>query len=90
MRPSTGRNLVNCLSCNIKIDVGEHPEVGQIVTCKNCETEFELIDLDPLTLDWPLDEEDEEDLDYLDEDEDEDFFDDFEDEDDDYDDDDDY
>ena len=46
--------------------------VGRQVTCANCDSELEVVWLDPLELDWPmLDLDDEEEDDDFDEDEDE-------------------
>ena len=83
---------IPCLVCDNKIDLGASPEVGQIFVCEGCDTEFELVALDPLTIDYPLYAEtedseddllDEDDEFFEDDDDDDDFYDD-EDDDDDY------
>jgi lysine biosynthesis protein LysW len=51
-----------CPQCGKEISVGSQPRIGQAVTCANCDSELEVVWLDPLELDWPmldLDEEDE-------------------------------
>ena len=62
--------IVKCLLCNKFIDVGVNPTVGKFITCKNCESVYEIINVDPVMIDWPyyeddyLDEEDLYDYDY--------------------------
>jgi hypothetical protein len=41
-----------CLDCERKIDLGADPRVGQRVRCLYCEVELEVINLEPLELDW--------------------------------------
>lgn len=41
-----------CLDCECKIDLGPDPRVGQRVRCNYCQVEFEIINLEPLELDW--------------------------------------
>jgi hypothetical protein len=41
-----------CLECERKIDLGDHPQVGQRVKCEYCEVQLEIINLEPLELDW--------------------------------------
>lgn len=87
------KNTVACISCDAYINVGAHPEIGQLLVCNQCDAELEIIDLDPLTLDWPMYEDAEESDEEFLEDEEEDFLDDdedFFDDDDEDDDDDDY
>jgi len=64
-------NEAVCPSCNAQVSVKGTPKIGLHVTCKSCDTELEVVWLDPLELDWPMDESDgelEEDADSLDED----------------------
>ena len=44
-----------CLDCDRAIDLGYNPRVGQRVICPRCETKLEIINLDPLELDWVYD-----------------------------------
>jgi hypothetical protein len=41
-----------CLDCERIIDLGPDPQVGQRVKCAHCEVELEIINLEPLELDW--------------------------------------
>jgi hypothetical protein len=41
-----------CLDCERRIDLGPEPQVGQRVKCSYCEVELEVINLEPLELDW--------------------------------------
>lgn len=45
-----------CPSCGAQVAVKGTPKIGLHVTCKSCDTELELVWLDPLELDWPMDE----------------------------------
>lgn len=62
-----------CPQCGNEVPVGAQPKLGKIVECKECGAELEIVWLDPLELDWPLDEdeydEEDEDLDDFEEEE---------------------
>lgn len=45
-----------CPSCGAQVSVKGTPKIGVHVTCKSCDTELEVVWLDPLELDWPMDE----------------------------------
>jgi alpha-aminoadipate carrier protein LysW len=47
---------VTCPSCGENVNVSDKPKMGQRVVCKECDTELEVVWLDPLELDWPMDE----------------------------------
>lgn len=49
-------NEAACPSCNATVTVKGTPKIGVHVTCKSCDTELEIVWLDPLELDWPMDE----------------------------------
>jgi len=49
-----------CPQCSYEISVGSQPHVGQQVVCPSCGSELEVVWLDPLELDWPLLDDDEE------------------------------
>ncbi|MGW8144619.1 MAG: hypothetical protein ACWGN2_09510 [Anaerolineales bacterium] len=66
VNPRQTDSAVKCLICNEMIDLGINYKVGKFVTCKNCESVYEIINIDPVMIDWP----------YYD-DGDEDFYDDF-------------
>jgi alpha-aminoadipate carrier protein LysW len=80
--------VAKCPECGAPVRVPNSVEVGDQVTCRSCGEELEVIDTDPLTLDYLSDfdefdeeEEEEEFEDEFDEDEDWDEFDEDEDED---------
>ena len=50
---------VECLLCNKDIYVGNNPILGKFITCKSCESVFEIINIDPVMIDWPYYEDDE-------------------------------
>ena len=56
-----------CPQCGYEISVGSQPHVGQQVVCPSCGSELEVVWLDPLELDWPLLDDDEEEYEDLDE-----------------------
>lgn len=45
-----------CPSCGAQVSLKGTPKIGTHVTCKSCDTELEVVWLDPLELDWPMDE----------------------------------
>jgi len=51
-------NAVECLLCYEDIDVGINPKISKFITCKNCEMVFEIINLDPIMIDWPYYDDD--------------------------------
>ncbi|MCB9420921.1 MAG: hypothetical protein H6667_14030 [Ardenticatenaceae bacterium] len=57
-------DVAYCPECDAKINV-KSPKLGQIVTCRVCDTRLEVVDLKPLELDWAF-EDDYDDLDDLD------------------------
>jgi alpha-aminoadipate carrier protein LysW len=46
-----------CPQCGVEVSVGSQPKLGKLVKCKECGAELEVVWLDPLELDWPLDED---------------------------------
>ena len=51
--PTTAKRIVvDCLDCERPIKLTFHPLIGQIITCPHCDAEFEVIEVDPLELDW--------------------------------------
>jgi hypothetical protein len=40
------------------MDVGVNPTIGKFITCKNCESVYEIINIDPVMIDWPYYEDD--------------------------------
>jgi lysine biosynthesis protein LysW len=57
-----------CPECDTKITFKKEPELGQRVTCRECSEILEVVELDPLELDWAYEEDDEEWDDWEDED----------------------
>jgi alpha-aminoadipate carrier protein LysW len=53
-----------CPQCGVEVSVGSQPKLGKLVVCKECGADLEVVWLDPLELDWPIDEDeiDEEEL----------------------------
>lgn len=45
-----------CPSCGAPVGVKGIPKIGAHVTCKSCDTEIEIVWLDPLEFDFPIDE----------------------------------
>ena len=45
-----------CPMCGADVKVGDKPKMGQLVTCNNCAAELEVVWLEPIELDWPMDE----------------------------------
>ena len=41
-----------CLECDEQLDIPEESEVGDTVRCPHCKTLFEILDLDPVVLDY--------------------------------------
>ncbi len=71
-----------CPECDEDIRISGTPKLGKVVICPQCGTRLEVVELDPLELDWAFDEpedwEDEEsdsedELDWEEEEEDEEF-----------------
>jgi len=58
---------VHCLSCDAQIDVNSKARVGQFVSCEVCGTYFEIVQMNPLELDYAYDGDD---FDYDDDDDD--------------------
>ena len=55
-----------CPSCNAQVDVKGAPKIGMQVSCKSCNTALEVVWLDPLELDGPMDDYDAEEEDEFD------------------------
>lgn len=52
IRTKPQKMTVECLNCSEDIYIGDKSKVGNFVTCKSCESLFEIIDLDPVMIDW--------------------------------------
>ena len=73
-----------CPFCGSDVNVGVQPRMGELVRCSECDAELEIVWLNPIELDSPLDSVEGDDYEYEDEDEDDDYDYDYEDEDYDY------
>ncbi len=59
-----------CPSCDEDIYLPRAPRLGTFVACPNCGVRLEVVDENPVELDWPMDEDEEEDGDeFLEDDE---------------------
>jgi lysine biosynthesis protein LysW len=55
---SIRRTMMNgtCPFCKEAVEIKKTAKEGDIVICKACEAELEIVSLKPLELDWPLDD----------------------------------
>lgn len=53
------RNLIvaRCAECESRINFNKEPEIGMIVTCRECGEKMEVIDINPVELDWAYEDE---------------------------------
>ena len=54
-----------CPECVAKVSV-KSPKLGQIAVCRVCDTRLEVVDLNPLELDWAFEDSDDDFFDDLD------------------------
>ena len=50
--------LAECPSCGEMVFFDKNPELGQFRICQFCEEKLEVIELDPILLDFPMEDED--------------------------------
>ena len=50
--------MSECPSCGETVIFERKPTLGQFIDCPFCEEFLEVIDLDPLLLDWPIEDGD--------------------------------
>ena len=55
-------NEAYCPDCDRLIHLPSKPSVGDPVTCPHCRAKLEVIDLNPIELDWMYDDDEEEDF----------------------------
>lgn len=48
-----------CLECEEIFEIDENTEVSDVVVCPNCHARLEILDLDPVTIDYAEADEDE-------------------------------
>ena len=46
-----------CISCGAEITFREDPKMGDLVKCRKCDAELEVVWLDPIELDWPFEDD---------------------------------
>jgi len=56
MMGKTKRTLVNCVNCGAEITLTGQVKTGQEVICPECATMMEVVELDPVDVDWIYDE----------------------------------
>ena len=80
--PSNSKNtMAYCPECDSKVNLKKSPRLGDIIVCKACETSLEVVELNPLELDWAFedaytDDDEYDDYDYEEVDDDDDYADD--------------
>lgn len=47
-----------CPSCEGKVTIQDKPKIGDKVRCPHCYEDLEVIEADPVELDWAYDEDD--------------------------------
>ena len=55
--------IARCPDCRERIRLSGKLYVGKTIICSNCDAELEVIDIDPLELDWASDGNDYDDYD---------------------------
>ncbi len=61
-------STAECPSCGANVII-DKPKMGKMVTCRSCREVLEVVWLNPVELDWPIGDEDEEDYEYEDDEE---------------------
>jgi len=59
-----------CPSCGEWVKLPDHPKIGQKITCMECEADLEVIEVNPVELDWAFMEDEFDDEEDWDDDED--------------------
>lgn len=49
--------IADCPSCGERVVLDKSPRLGDFVVCRICEEKLEVIDLNPILLDFPLEDE---------------------------------
>ena len=52
MHKITSKTVAPCPDCEYEIRLGSNHREGQIVSCPDCGADWEVINLEPLELDW--------------------------------------
>jgi len=59
-----------CPSCGEDVKLSGRPRIGQKMTCPHCDAWLEVIEMDPVELDWAYDEDEDWDYDWEDDEDD--------------------
>ena len=51
---SKAKTIAECPSCGVDILFEMQLKLGQFIDCPSCDEFLEVIDLDPVLLDWPI------------------------------------
>jgi alpha-aminoadipate carrier protein LysW len=62
-RPPRQATTATCPDCGEKVTLRGEIRLGQEVICPNCDAELEVVETDPVELDWAYDDEYDEDED---------------------------
>lgn len=54
----TKKTFIECLECGQDVVLTEQIKLGQEVVCVECGTRMEVVELDPVEVDWAYDEPD--------------------------------
>ena len=46
-----------CLDCDTNINLDENADIGDVLICPGCKARLEIIDLNPVILDYAVDED---------------------------------
>jgi alpha-aminoadipate carrier protein LysW len=47
---TNGGSIMNCLECDAELDLAPDVEEGEIISCPDCGVEWEVMSVDPVTL----------------------------------------
>ena len=50
-------STIICLDCEEKLDVPEKTQIGEYITCLFCEAQMRIISVNPIRVDWGVDDE---------------------------------
>ena len=48
------KSICQCPSCSHNVFVGLHPKIGDLVVCNQCYLDMEIVNLNPIILDWAV------------------------------------
>ena len=49
-------SAAKCPMCGASVRIPSNPKEGNLVFCDGCDAELEIVTINPITLDWPLDD----------------------------------